>query len=139
MTLITETPNKNWRTREAGFDEWIKDNHPNYNYTGTYDLNLHEFPMIQDFIKEGDVSNIFTSYYSGEGGENSPPFELFPTMYKGKWRDPEDRRHFGIYETKDELNRADNIIHEWFGELDRQQRKSVPLEKTLIEDMNKIK
>ena len=135
---LADIPIKDWRTREAGFDEWVKDNHPQYEYAGTHDLTLDEFPEVQDFFEIGKTSNILTEHFT-VGKDKGPPYMLVPGMYKGGHIDPDDERHFGVYDTKDALDEADAIIHEWFDELKRQEKRSIPFERSLVMDMNKIK
>tara|TARA_R100000152_G_C6774793_1_gene202785 strand:- start:1988 stop:2371 length:384 start_codon:yes stop_codon:yes gene_type:complete len=121
------------------FNLWLDEMGYDFNYTGDYELTLEEFPMVQDFFEEGRESNILTEHFSvGANPEDMYPAILVPRMHKGDYREEGDMRHFGIYESQEELNKADRIIHEWFNELERRGRKSIPLEKTLINTMNNM-
>ena len=121
------------------FNLWLDEMGYDFDYTGDYELSLEEFPMVQDFFEEGKESNILTEYFGvSENPENKYPAILGPKMHRGDYRKEGDMRHFGIYETKEELDRADKIIHEWFDELKRRNMKSIPLEKGLIDAMNNI-
>ena len=119
------------------FDQWLKDTGKDIKYTGDYELSLEEFPMVENFTKEGKASNILTQYFSvAENPDEKFPAVLVPSMHKGDWRNEKDMRHFGIYETKDELDKIDKAIHEWFDFLST--RKSIPVEKDIINNLKRL-
>ena len=118
------------------FQQWLNESGEDFKYTGDYELSLEEFPMVENFAKEGQTSNIITQHFSvGKDPNDKYPAVLVPSMYKGDWRPEKDMRH---YETKGELERADKIIHEWFNELERRGRKSIPLEKNIINNLKEL-
>jgi len=86
-------------------------------YTGTHSLTLDEFPITWEGWKKGEYSNIVTEYGTFDDGT----YILYPTMYKGKMLSKEESdklidegKHFGIYETKEDMQAADTQIHEHF-------------------------
>jgi hypothetical protein len=85
-------------------------------YKGTLPLNLDMFPIVESPTEKGKVSNIITRYYESDG-----KYILVPSMMRGKMLDDSDinkmirqGKHFGVYDTKKELDRADSTIHDYF-------------------------
>lgn len=88
-------------------------------YKGTLPLNLNMFPIVESPTKKGKVSNIITRYYESDG-----KYILVPSMMRGKMLDDSDinkmirqGKHFGVYDTKKELDKADSTIHDYFKKL----------------------
>lgn len=85
-------------------------------YKGTLPLNLDMFPIVESPTEKGKVSNIITRYYESDG-----KYILVPSMMRGKMLDDSDinkmirqGKHFGVYDTKKELDKADSTIHDYF-------------------------
>ena len=87
-------------------------------YKGNYNLNRFEFPNVTN--KDGSHSNILTRYASIKDDKGNTKYILYPTMHKGGMlADPEaaaKEKHFGIYDSIEELQEADTIIHNYFEE-----------------------
>ena len=87
-------------------------------YKGNYDLNKFEFPHVTN--KDGSVSNILTQYSSIQDDKGNTKYVLYPTMHKGKRiSDPSAKskdKNFGVYDSVEELQKADAIIHGYFEE-----------------------
>jgi hypothetical protein len=101
-------------------------------YTGTYDLTLDEFPIVeyQEVDEHGKAwdmeANILTEYatlYDTAEHETGNLYILYPTMYGGSvLEDPygdavNEGLHFGVYNSIEELEQADEDIHNWFNYL----------------------
>tara|TARA_R100000234_G_scaffold71062_2_gene43678 strand:+ start:196 stop:540 length:345 start_codon:yes stop_codon:yes gene_type:complete len=89
-------------------------------YTGTLPLTLEEFPYQSDIIEKGRDSNIVTKYDTIEM-DGVQKLLLYPTMRKGKLMSQEEidkmlanKEHFGIYDNLEQLEWADQDIHEKF-------------------------
>ena len=106
-------------------------------YTGTHSLTLDEFPMVD--MGKGVESNIITEYMTVER-DGKEFFLLYPTMYQGKEIiNPREyvfntEKHFGMYDSKEELDKADKRIHEYF---DTQRKKELQEEIYTYKQINK--
>ena len=88
----------------------------NFDYKGTLPLDFETFPEVSDVFEEGKESNIYTRSYEMDGKH-----VLMPGMIGGIESNIDEllskRKHFGVYDTKEELTEADKSIHEWFKRL----------------------
>jgi len=90
-----------------------------FDYKGTLPLDFETFPEKLDIFEKGKVSNIYTGSYEADGkhllmpgmmeGSALTQDKIYDLMMEGK--------HFGVYDTKEDLDRADELIHEWFKRL----------------------
>ena len=88
---------------------------------GTYDLTLENFPYVPSPGKFGDKSNIITRHMT-VGDKENPQYLLYPSMFEGEMLDdPETSakkgKHFGVYDSEEELQQAQDDIHEHFRKL----------------------
>ena len=91
----------------------------NFDYKGTLPLDFETFPEVSDVFEEGKESNIYTRSYGIDGkhvlmpgmigGTPLTEEQIFNLYDKGD--------HFGRYDTSEELDEADRLIHEWFKRL----------------------
>ena len=96
----------------------------NFDYKGTLDLDFETFPEVpspqwmidQGKAQKGDVSNIITESWEMDGKH-----VLMPGIIGGEKSNINEllseKKHFGVYDTKEELGEADRLIHEWFKRL----------------------
>jgi len=114
-----------------------------FDYRGTLDLNFDIFPEVSSpqwmidkgLAEEGDVSNIITGYY-----EVDDKYILMPGMMRGvsltsdKIRDLiKEGKHFGIYDTEEDLDKADVLIHEWFKQLKSKEKVNMKAEDKIMD------
>ena len=114
-----------------------------FDYRGTLDLNFDMFPeapspqwMIdKGLAEEGDVSNIITGYYGVDD-----KYILMPGMMRGvsltsnKIRELiKEGKHFGIYDTEEDLDKADVLIHEWFKQLKSKEKVNMKVEDKIMD------
>ena len=87
-----------------------------FDYKGTLYLDFETFPEVSDIFEEGKESNIYTRSYGIDGKH-----VLMPGMIGGIESNIDEllskRKHFGVYDTKEDLDEADRLIHEWFKRL----------------------
>ena len=102
-----------------------------FDYEGTMPLNLEKFPLIQDIYEEGKGSNIVTAYDTDDL-DNPTQWILYPTMVEGKLLDNtgidsllQANEHFGIYDSKHEMEAADKAIHKYFESLRDKDNKEL--------------
>ena len=81
------------------------------------------------------MSNIYTGSYEVDGKHL-----LMPGMMEGNplTRDDvnalmDEGKHFGLYDTKEELDQADILIHEWFKKLKGGKNVSMTTEDKVID------
>ena len=114
-----------------------------FDYRGTLDLNFDIFPEVSSpqwmidkgLAEEGDVSNIITGYY-----EVDDKYILMPGMMRGvsltsdKIHDLiKEGKHFGIYDTEEDLDKADVLIHEWFKQLKSKEKVNMKVEDKIMD------
>ena len=106
-----------------------------FDYKGTLPLDFETFPEKPDIFEEGKMSNIYTGSYEVDGRHL-----LMPGMMEGKplTRDDvnalmDEGKHFGLYDTKEELDQADILIHEWFKKLKGGKNVSMTIEDKVID------
>jgi len=109
-----------------------------FDYKGTMPLNHKLFPETKPYLDEEGkwaVSNIKTRL---EIDPETGKWYLFPTMMGGvdlPYEGAENAamklgKHFGIYDSKDEGDSADLLIHKYFDML-----KKKPAEDKIIEEL----
>ena len=106
-----------------------------FDYKGTLPLDFETFPEKPDIFEEGKMSNIYTGSYEVDGKHL-----LMPGMMRGEplTRDDvnaliDERKHFGLYDTKEELDQADSLIHEWFKKLKGGKNVGMTIEDKVID------
>ena len=114
----------------------------NFDYKGTLDLDFETFPEVpspqwmidEGMAKEGDVSNIITESWEMDGKH-----VLMPGMIGGIESNIDEllskKKHFGVYDTKEELTEADKSIHEWFKRLKGGRNVGMTTEDRIIDHL----
>jgi hypothetical protein len=105
-----------------------------FDYKGTLPLDYETFPEKLNIFEEGKMSNIYTGSYEVDGKHL-----LMPGMMEGEsltkdqiYKLMDERKHFGVYDTKEELDQADHLIHEWFKKLKGGKNVSMTREDKII-------
>tara|TARA_R110002012_G_scaffold294060_1_gene489954 strand:+ start:54 stop:476 length:423 start_codon:yes stop_codon:yes gene_type:complete len=105
-----------------------------FNYKGTMDLSFDRFPEVGNIYEEGKGSNILTKYDTDDL-DNPTKWILYPTMVEGKALDSDGvdnllhaNEHFGIYDSKHEMEQADKNIHEYFENVRNDKNKDLNID-----------
>ena len=113
-----------------------------FDYKGTLPLDFETFPEVpspqwmidEGMAKEGDVSNIITESWEMDGKH-----VLMPGMIGGEKSNINEllseNKHFGAYDTKEELDEADRLIHEWFKRLKGGRNVGMTTEDKIIDHL----
>ena len=117
-------------------------------YKGTYDLTLENFPDVagvhvddygnwSSLAEEGSISNIFTGMMDVDV-DGQKKYVVYPQLFQGEEiEDPRGSafkagKHFGLYDTQEEAQEADDAIHAHFKML-KTVSKLPENERTLLE------
>ena len=111
-----------------------------FDYRGTLPLDYETFPEKPDIFEKGKMSNIYTGSYEVDdkhilmpgmmGGEPLTKSQIYELM--------DERMHFGVYDTIEELGQADSKIHEWFKKLKGGKNVSMTTEDKIIDSLKEL-